>query len=88
MIPSFQFLFAILAALGLSRIVYVLYRAAVDPLRSVPGPFLARFTRLWWFGALAREDFEKTNISLHKKHGMVDLVATYLCYVVVSNPNM
>lgn len=40
-----------------------------DPLRSVPGPFWARFTRLWYLRQVARGDFEKTNVALHKKHG-------------------
>lgn len=43
----------------------------LDPLRSVPGPFLARFTRWWYFYKLYEGDFERTNIDLHKKYGSV-----------------
>jgi hypothetical protein len=40
-----------------------------DPLRTVPGPFVARFTRLWYLSKVWQGTFEKTNIALHKKHG-------------------
>lgn len=53
----------------LSFLGYRLFRAAVDPLRSIPGPFLARFSRLWYLGAVHKGDFEKQNIKLHRKHG-------------------
>lgn len=75
MLLSIKLLLAILAALGLSRILYILFLAALDPLRSVPGPLLARFTRLWWFRALAQGEFEKINIALHKKYGTIFRVA-------------
>ena len=41
-----------------------------DPLRSVPGPFWARFTRLWYLNEVAKGHFEKTDIRLHKKYGL------------------
>jgi hypothetical protein len=53
---------------------WLIYQSFVllrDPLRSVPGPFLARFTRLWYLRKVWRGDFEKTNIALHKKYGSV-----------------
>lgn len=52
-----------------SFIGYRLYRAAVNPLRSIPGPFLARFSRLWYMAAIHKGDFEKQNIKLHREHG-------------------
>lgn len=57
------------AAVLLTGIVYVVLRALVSPLRSVPGPFPARFTRLWYLRELVRENFEQTNIQLHRKYG-------------------
>ena len=48
---------------------YRIFTAAKDPLRDVPGPLLARFTRLWFLKAILNRDFEKTHIALHKKHG-------------------
>jgi hypothetical protein len=59
----------LLAACILIPLVYRLVRAALDPLRSVPGPPLARFTRLWYSKALSKGDFEQQNIELHRKHG-------------------
>lgn len=55
-----------------SWVVYQTISFLRDPLRSVPGPFLARFTRLWYLNEVARGHFEKTNIELHKKHGMLE----------------
>ncbi|KAF7536409.1 hypothetical protein G7054_g4544 [Neopestalotiopsis clavispora] len=40
----------------------------LSPLRSVPGPFLTRFTRLWLLRQLSRGQFEQTNIQLHRKY--------------------
>lgn len=43
----------------------------VSPLRSIPGPFLARFTKLWFLykAWLGRSD--KDNVALHKKYGTI-----------------
>lgn len=46
-----------------------LYRALASPLRDVPGPFLARFTRLWKLYTIYSGRFEQINILLHKKYG-------------------
>ena len=46
-----------------------LFRAFTDPLRSVPGPFLARLTRLWYLKAVNKGDFELENVRLHREHG-------------------
>ncbi|KAJ5151645.1 hypothetical protein N7492_009940 [Penicillium capsulatum] len=46
-----------------------------DPLRRIPGPFLARFTRLWQFQEIYKGDFHKTNIALHKKYGPIVRIA-------------
>jgi hypothetical protein len=53
----------------LSRLSFV----TTSPLRRVPGPFLARFTRFWYLKAVARGDFEKTNVELHKRYGILKL---------------
>lgn len=36
---------------------------------SVPGPFVARFTDLWYAYRVFRGGFEKDNIELHRKYG-------------------
>lgn len=50
-------------------LAYRVLRALFSPLRRVPGPFLARFTRLWYFRRVNNEDFHNDNIQLHKELG-------------------
>jgi cytochrome P450 len=53
-------------------LAYVIALAVLhDPLRHIPGPFTARFTRLWYLYAQVRGDLEKTNIALHQKYGSI-----------------
>lgn len=64
--------------LFLGASLYVLFSLVlwlIDPLRSVPGPLLARFTRLWYLYQIYKGDFERTNIDLHKKYGSVVRIA-------------
>lgn len=49
--------------------VYFVAFALLSPLRSIPGPFWARFTRLWKLFEIYGGKFEKTNIDLHRKYG-------------------
>ncbi|KAK7892722.1 hypothetical protein LTR67_006959 [Exophiala xenobiotica] len=56
-------------------LLYQLFAYLRDPLRDVPGPLLARFTRLWYLREVARGHFEKTNIALHKKYGPIVRIA-------------
>ncbi|KAK1468235.1 hypothetical protein CMEL01_00002 [Colletotrichum melonis] len=49
--------------------------AVRDPLRHIPGPFLARFTRLWLFRQYCRADYEKTDRDLHNKYGRIVRIA-------------
>ncbi len=43
----------------------------ISPLRSIPGPFIARFTKLWYFHRVWRGKFEKDNLKLHQQYGKV-----------------
>ena len=43
--------------------------------RAIPGPFLARLTRLWYFSHVSSGSFEHENIALHAQHGSVVRVA-------------
>ncbi|EAS33898.3 cytochrome P450 oxidoreductase [Coccidioides immitis RS] len=43
--------------------------------RSIPGPFLARFTRFWYLREIHRGHFEKVNIELHRRHGKIVRIA-------------
>ena len=38
---------------------------------SIPGPLLARFTRLWYLYRVWKGDFEKHNLELHEKYGPI-----------------
>jgi hypothetical protein len=61
----------ILTVLLAVPIVQRVYRARKDPLRDLPGPFLARYTRLWFLRAILKGDWEQTNIALHRKLGPI-----------------
>ena len=58
-------------------IVYGLQQYLFDPLRSIPGPFLARFSRLWYFLEIYKGSFEETNIELHRRYGPIVRIAPY-----------
>ncbi|SMR48834.1 unnamed protein product [Zymoseptoria tritici ST99CH_1E4] len=62
---------AILLLLVVLPLLIISYQVISDPLRSIPGPLLARFTRLWELYQVIKGDFEKTNIRLHRKYGPV-----------------
>jgi hypothetical protein len=59
-------IFPSIIALSVAVIGYALL---LDPLRNVPGPFLARFSRLWMVYHARKGDMHTTMIALHKKHG-------------------
>ena len=53
----------------LLQVVYQLFCSYTSPLGSVPGPFLARITKLWYFCRVWNGHFEEDNIALHHKYG-------------------
>jgi hypothetical protein len=50
-------------------LMYALVVSLFSPLRKVPGPFWARFSRAWYLRKVWQGDFEKTNLKLHEKYG-------------------
>lgn len=61
-------------ALGGLTAVYLLkwiFEALYSPLRSIPGPFAARFSSLWYLKQASEAKFEKLNIDLHRKYGSI-----------------
>ena len=60
--------FGVLLALALTLAVAI-WRAFFPRLASVPGPFVARFTDLWYAYRIYRGGFEKDNLRLHQKYG-------------------
>ncbi|KAI1060322.1 hypothetical protein LB506_011241 [Fusarium annulatum] len=65
----------IIAILITAWLLYHVVTAVCDPLRSLPGPFMARFTRLWLFRQYCGGNYVWTNIELHKKHGPIVRIA-------------
>ncbi|KAH8887892.1 cytochrome P450 [Thozetella sp. PMI_491] len=66
------FVAAVLLGLVAARFLYI---RLSSPLRSIPGPFAARLSRLWYFDRVRNGRFEKDNIALHCKYGPVVRVA-------------
>lgn len=62
-----------------------LYKRYASPLRHIPGPFLASFTRLWKVWSVYSGHTELDNIAIHKKYGPV--VRTSPTEVSFSSPN-
>lgn len=57
------------AALVVARIVYPIFSNIFSPLRTIPGPFAARFGDLWYLWRIKKGHFELENIQLHQKYG-------------------
>jgi len=55
------------------------------PCRRIPGPFVARFTRLWYFYIVWTGHAERTIMRLHRKHARP---GQYFAPVVRLGPNM
>ena len=64
------FLQAALVAISLYMVGWIIYCRYFHPLRSIPGPFLASFSRAWIVFKTAKGDMEHTQRVLHKKHGI------------------
>lgn len=69
--------YIVYAALGLllARIAFFIFQSLTSPLRSIPGPFLTRLSRLWYFRRVANGRFEHDNIALHRQYGKIVRVA-------------
>ena len=59
----------IICALAACFVVRQIWQVINDPLRDVPGPFLARFTRFWELYHVRQSKFEELNVQLHKDYG-------------------
>lgn len=70
-------LFAIALVL-LLRLLHWVYRSVTSPLRAVPGPFLARFGRLYYLFHVTQGRWEHVNIALHRRYGPVVRVGSDL----------
>jgi cytochrome P450 len=69
----------LLFTLLLTRLlVYPIFRAILSPLRSIPGPLLARLNRIYYFYGVSTGSFHHTNLALHKRYGPVVRLAPNL----------
>lgn len=73
-LPGGGFTFTIGLPLALCT-SYCLLTILLDPLRHLPGPFIARFTRLWYLYQIHQGRFEQVNIELHRKYGPIVRIA-------------
>ena len=63
-------LFVSLALLPLAWIlVQTLTQGHKTSLEEIPGPWSAKYTRLWLLRAYASRSFHQTNLFLHRKYG-------------------
>lgn len=62
-----------LGVAGCAVALHLLWRiwfALRSPLRAIPGPWLARYSDLWYFKTLlGKRQFEAISRELHDKHG-------------------
>lgn len=56
-------------------VAYTILTVVFDPCCRVPGPVLARFTRLWYLWKVYQGKFERVNIELHKQYGPIVRIA-------------
>jgi hypothetical protein len=68
-VATSRFVVLVLVVLA-GLIIRSLYRAFVTPLRGIPGPFAAKFSRIWKLVEILKGHFEKTDIALHRKYGI------------------
>lgn len=57
-------------AIGIWLVIFIV-RHLSSPLWSIPGPFVTRMTRLWYFIRVWRGQFSKDNIAVHQKYGEI-----------------
>lgn len=72
------FITSVLILLGLSLSLVVLrtiYRAYFKSLHSVPGPRLAKFTRLWLANAIYSRQYHKISTEIHRQYGPIVRIA-------------
>lgn len=53
------------------QILLRITKSLTSPLKSIPGPFWARLSNLWYFNRLRHGHFEHENIQLHNQYGPI-----------------
>ncbi|KAF2731316.1 putative P450 monooxygenase [Polyplosphaeria fusca] len=65
--------------------LYTILRAALSPLRHIPGPFLARFTRAWYFHSIWKGKHDLDISALHRAYAKP---GQYFAPIIRIAPNM
>lgn len=65
----------LVAVVTINAIWFLYQRRFSSPLHSIPGPFLARFTRSWYLWRVSKGHFEEENVALHRKFGSIVRIA-------------
>lgn len=60
-------------------VVRAIVRRYWTPIRDIPGPFLASFSKLWQVYQLWKGHIEEELIYLHKKHGIIHQICIFSC---------
>ena len=71
---SYSILITIAGIVVCAQLTLVFARLLLTPLRSLPGPFLARFTDAWYFWQVRKAHFEEDNLALHEKYGKLEKI--------------
>lgn len=79
-------IFIVVAVLGGLHVLYWIYTSITAPDRKVPGPFLARLSKLWYLQKLRTGSFHHENIKLHQKYGPVIRVAPGYFSITTPDP--
>lgn len=70
--PALTILVLIVLTITTTTLVSILYQAHFSPLSKIPGPFLAKYSRLWLAYHGFKGDFHTLLVELHETYG--DLV--------------
>lgn len=71
-----RFLAVVFSCLTFATVAAILfYRAVLHPLKSIPGPFLARFTGLWRSYHYFRGTWHDDVLAIHERYGRVVRIA-------------
>lgn len=79
------YIYGIVAVVAFAVFKYI-YQTLTSPLRNVPGPFLARFTRLWEIQAIRKHENAALNIALHEKYGLLQTLPLEEATLITAGP--
>jgi cytochrome P450 len=68
--------------------IHKIYTYITSPEKSIPGPWLARFSRLWYYLHVRSGNFHHENIALHAKFGNVVRVGPNLYSITDPDKNV